>query len=183
MEIKEKIINKSNFWANLFKTPNNKTDLEDVLLSMPPFEHFDNKHIKLFMKLVHNRVYEQNEYIFYQGDPGICLYIIREGEVIIQQEGEKENDLELVRFGRGDFFGELALIDSEKRSASAIAAMESNLAVIFKPDLDEFIEKYPKQGIHILRGISKIISIRLKSVNYDYMKAVKLLNSNGEDGE
>ena len=181
MEISNRIIRKSNFWANLFKTPSNKTDLEDVLLSMPPFKSFDRKHIALFMKLIHNRVYEANEYIFYQGDPGICLYIIREGEVLINQIDEENREYELGRFSRGDFFGELALLDDEIRSASAIALKETNIAVIFKPDLDEFIEKYPKQGIEVLRGISQIIATRLKSVNHDYMSCYQNLLKNQKE--
>lgn len=169
MNVTKRIIRKSNFWANLFKTPGNKTDLEEVLHAMPPFRGFDAKHLKIFMKLIHNRVYEPNEYIFYQGDPGICLYLIREGEILISQIDEDNREYELGHFTRGDFFGELALLDSEFRSASAIALRETQIAVIFKPDLDEFIEKYPKQGIAILRGISQIIATRLKSVNQDYM--------------
>jgi CRP-like cAMP-binding protein len=69
---------------------------------------------------------------------------------------------------RGDFFGELALLDDEIRSGTAIALEQTSLAVIFKPDLDEFIERYPKAGIKILRGISTIISTRLRKLNDEY---------------
>ena len=69
---------------------------------------------------------------------------------------------------RGDFFGELALLDEEKRSASAIALKDSQVAVIFKPDLDEFVETHSKEGIQILRGISQIVATRLRNLNQDY---------------
>lgn len=160
----------SSFWANVFKAPPEKSDLETVLHSMPPFAGLDNKHMKLFLEQIHNRSYQANEYIFHQGDPGIGLYIIRDGEVLITQTTETEENLDLVNFHRGDFFGELALINNDVRTASAIALKESNLAVIFKPDLDEFIEKYPKYGIQILRGMSVILSTRLIKVNTDYQK-------------
>ena len=129
------LITKSSFWANLFKTPTEKSELEEVLLSMPPFKYLSNKKIKLLMKVIHNRIYTANEYIFFQGDPGIGLYLIIRGEILITEEIDGER-FDLAMLTRGDFFGELALLDEEKRSASAIALKDSQLAVIFKPDLD-----------------------------------------------
>lgn len=158
---------KSSFWANLFKTPTEKSDLEEVLLSMLPFKNLSAKHLKLLMKTIHNRVYAANEYVFYQSDPGIGLYIIINGEVLITQDEEGER-FDLALLGRGDFFGEIALLDEEKRSASAIAMKESQVAVIFKPDLDEFVEAHPQQGIQVLKGISQIIATRLRNLNQDY---------------
>jgi len=158
----------SSFWANLFKTPAEKSDLEELLQSMPPFENLSSKYIKLLMQIIHNRAYETNEYIFYQGDPGIGLYMLREGSVKIIQSIDENEIVELANLSRGDFFGELALLDDEVRSGSAIATEPSSVAVIFKPDLDEFIERYPKAGIKILRGISNIISTRLRRLNDEY---------------
>jgi len=77
---------KSSFWANLFKTPTEKSELEEVLLSMPPFKNLSNKSIKLLMKVIHNRIYAANEYVFFQGDPGIGLYLIVGGEILITEE-------------------------------------------------------------------------------------------------
>ncbi|MEO8400111.1 MAG: cyclic nucleotide-binding domain-containing protein, partial [Ignavibacteriaceae bacterium] len=128
------------------------------------------KDISLLIKIIHNRNYIPGEYIFYQGDPGIGLYLIREGEVNVQRSDEEENNIPLATFKKGDFFGELALVDGEKRSASAIAKTNTRLAVIFKPDLDDYIEKYPKKGIKILQGISHIVSVRLRKLNEEHFK-------------
>ncbi|MCZ7601307.1 MAG: cyclic nucleotide-binding domain-containing protein [Melioribacteraceae bacterium] len=164
----ELIKSKSSFWANLFKTPGEKSDLEELLLAMPPFENLRGKYIKLLMQIIHNRVYEANEYIFYQGDPGIGLYIVREGSVVIKQSIDDKEPIDMATLTRGDFFGELALLDDEVRSGSAVALEACSIAVIFKPDLDEFIERYPKAGLKILKGISTIISTRLRRVNDEY---------------
>ncbi len=167
MENQPEVIIKSSFWQNLFKTPTEKDNLEEVLKSMPPFKNLKSHHLKLLIKAIHNRVYTTNEHIFFQGDPGIGLYIIIDGEVLITREEENYNfDLAILK--RGDFFGEIALLDEEKRSASAIALKETQSAVIFKPDLDEFVEKFPKEGINILRGISQIVATRLRNLNEDY---------------
>jgi len=167
MENNHQEMTKSSFWTNLFKNPTEKSELEEVLLSMPPFKNLSNKNIKLLMKVLHNRIYAANEYIFYQGDPGIGLYLIIRGEISITEEIDGER-FDLALLTRGDFFGELALLDDEKRSASAIALKDSQLAVIFKPDLDEFVETHSKDGIQILRGISQIVATRLRNLNQDY---------------
>ena len=175
----------SSFWANLFKSPTEKTDIEKFLLDMPPFKSLSEKDLEMLSNIIHNRSYIAGEYIFYQGDPGIGLYIIRNGEIIIQRNDEGGNILSLATFKKGDFFGELALIDGEKRSASAIAKSDVNLAVIFKPDLDEFIEKNPKKGVKILQGLSHIITVRLRHLNeqyYDLQKKCQEIKSGSDYG-
>lgn len=167
MENQPEVIIKSSFWQNLFKTPTEKNELEEVLKSMPPFKNLKSKNLKLLIKVIHNRVYTLNEHVFFQGDPGIGLYIIIDGEILISRE-EENHRFDMAILKRGDFFGELALLDEEKRSDSAIALKETQIAVIFKPDLDEFVEKFPKEGVNILRGISQIVATRLRNLNQDY---------------
>ncbi len=169
---------RSTFWSNLFKTPAEKTDLENLLSAIPPFEKFSPGYIKSVLQIVHNRVYTANEYIFYQGDPGIALYIIREGKVKIIKSDAQGNDTLLARFSRGDFFGEIALIDNDVRSASAVAETDCKLVVIFKPDLDRFMEKNPQKGIQILRGITKIIATRLRILDDEYISLYNKANKN-----
>ncbi|MFB3056263.1 MAG: cyclic nucleotide-binding domain-containing protein [Ignavibacteriaceae bacterium] len=158
----------SSFWANIFNHPSEKSDLQFSLQSIPLFESLGKRDLSLILNIIHSRSYLTGEYIFYQGDPGIGLYVIREGKVRIIRADEEGNEIELAIFSKGDFFGELAMVDGEKRSASAVAKTDVRAAVIFKPDLDEFIEKYPKKGINILFGISKIIATRLRLLNEDF---------------
>jgi CRP/FNR family transcriptional regulator, cyclic AMP receptor protein len=165
----------SSFWTNIFNSPAEKTNLKKSLLSIPVFSRLNNRDIANLINIIHNRNYLAGEYIFYQGDPGIGLYIIKEGEVIVQRTDESGQVFHLADFGQGDFLGELALVDGEKRSASAIAKTNCSVAVIFKPDLDEFIEAYPRRGIKILQGISQIVAIRLRKLNEDYFTLLNKL--------
>lgn len=159
----------NSFWANIFNPPTEKVDLEKSLQTIPLFKLLGKRDITNLSRIIHNRNYLAGEYIFYQGDPGIGLYIIREGEVSISRDEDEKDKITLATFSKGDFFGELAMIDGETRSASAIANSDTRLAVIFKPDLDEFIDKYPKKGIKILEGIAHIVAIRLRALNEEYL--------------
>lgn len=158
----------SSFWANIFTSPAEKTNLKKSLLAIPVFSMLSRKDLTNLLNIIHTRNYLLGEYIFYQGDPGIGLYLINEGEVVIQRATETGEIIPLATFYEGDFFGELALVDGEKRSASAIAKTDCSLSVVFKPDLDEYIEAYPRKGIKILQGISQIIAVRLRKINEDH---------------
>lgn len=162
----------SSFWSNIFSTSPEKNDFKILLRAVPLFVQLSKKDISLLINIMHLRNYLAGEFIFYQNDPGIGMYIIREGEVTIQRTDENGNVFSLANFSKGDFFGELALVDEEKRSASAVAISEVQIAVIFKPDLDNFVSAYPKKGIKILEGIEKVIVKRLRNLNDDYFKLV-----------
>ena len=158
----------SSFWANVFSSSTESDELVQSLKAIALFKALTEKDLRHMMEVIHNRNYISGEYIFYQGDPGIGLYILMEGEVTISRESDEGDKITLAVIRKGDFFGELALIDNDKRSASAIASTDVKLSVIFKSDLDEYIEKYPKKGIKILQGIAEITALRLRILNEDY---------------
>jgi CRP/FNR family transcriptional regulator, cyclic AMP receptor protein len=166
----------SSFWTNFFSPKQHSSEVEQLLKSLPPFSELNKKDIEQLCTLLHTRTYLPGEYVFYQGDPGIGLYLIIEGDVEIQRIDDTGKPYSLALFSKRDFFGELALVDGEKRSASAIARTDTKLAVLFKPDLDEFIDKYPKKGKKILQGFSLIIISRLRKLNEDYFHLQRELN-------
>jgi len=160
----------SSFWTNFFTSNTDEINLKETLRSLPLFDKLSKRDINLLIEIVHNRIYVKDEYIFYQGDPGLGMYIIQEGQVAIFRQTDNDKRIHIVTLEKGDFFGELALIDGEKRSASAVASLDSKIAVIFKPDLEDYIDKLPKKGIKILKGISEIIAARLRLVNKELDK-------------
>ncbi len=182
MEEKTEIIH-SSFWSNFFNSPSKRNDLLAALHAVPVFSELEEKELALLTNRIHERKYLAGEYVFHQGDPGIGLYIIMEGEVVIKRNVENRL-ITLADFVKNDFFGELALIDGEKRSASAIAKTDLIVAAIFKPDLDEFVETYPKKGIKILWGINNLVTQRLRKLNEDHIALHNkiLINSENDHG-
>jgi len=177
---KNKLITHS-FWANVFKGTPKKRELMNDLRELPPFAALKKQILYQLTKIVHLRNYSAGEYIFMQGDPGIGLYIINEGEVEVFSDIEVRDNVVLANFAAGDFFGELALIDGETRSASARAKTDCELSVIFKPDFDELLHKNPREGLLILTELTKIIITRLRQMNIDYTKLYNLYtNDKGE---
>ncbi len=100
--------------------------------------------------------YQPGDVIFRKGDLGTALYVIDTGQVSIL-----DGDTELARFGRGDFFGELALLDTESRSATAEAVEEVRL---LRLDQDDFFDLMEERG-EVLRSIVRSLSGRIRRQN------------------
>lgn len=104
--------------------------------------------------------YSAGEPIFHQGDLGTEMYIIQEGEVhIIKTLGGNQHILS--RLEKGDFFGEMAVLDNAPRSADAIAITDVKLMVINGARFDEMLRKNPEIAVRIIRKYSK----RLREAN------------------
>jgi len=93
------------------------------------------------MKLHH---FQSNDIVFKQGDKGDSLFVIREGVVGVWIKMEEGNAIEVARLGAGSFFGEMALLTGEPRTASIITKTESYLYEITKSDFAPIIESSPQ---------------------------------------
>ena len=161
----------SALWRNLFSGKNIQDGSTEAVLSrVPAFSDLSARELRGVAAIVHKRVYKSGEPVFYQGDPGLGMYIIREGEVsirIAEREGEEK---ELAVLTDGDFFGELALLDESPRSASALCKTDCSLIGFFRTDLFELIEQKPDLGIKIVLKLAEILAERLRKADKDLSK-------------
>jgi CRP-like cAMP-binding protein len=104
--------------------------------------------------------YSAGETIFSQGDLGTEMFIILEGEVHIVKHINQESHL-LSKLEKGDFFGEMALLESVPRTADAIAQSEVKVLIINGARFDEMLHKNPEIAVRIIRKYSK----RLREAN------------------
>ncbi|MEZ4870900.1 MAG: cyclic nucleotide-binding domain-containing protein [Bdellovibrionales bacterium] len=157
-------------WENFFRKGQKNRTLAHTLSETFLFEDLTSREINLLLNTVHVRKYRPGEYIFRQGEAGVGMYIIVEGNVDIATEDEraKEPDASqensyVTRLKPGDFFGELALVEKKsRRSASAISCGESTLIGFFKPDLVDLTERSPSTGVKIVNRLSEVLGRRLR---------------------
>ncbi|MCU0450587.1 MAG: cyclic nucleotide-binding domain-containing protein [Bernardetiaceae bacterium] len=88
------------------------------------FEHMEDGELAEFLPYLHPRKYQKNEAIFFRGDPSQALYVIRQGEVILNLDVQDKFE-ELLRLRTGDSFGDNAVLEGAKRNFNAIAASEN----------------------------------------------------------
>lgn len=159
-------------WKNIFSERLvREGSLEQVLSKVPAFSGLSARELKEVAAIVHKREYRVGEPVFAQGDPGLGMYIIQEGEVSISITGKDDGDRELAVLTDGDFFGELALIDESPRSANARCKTDCVLIGFFRPDLFELIEKKNQLGIKIIFKLAEIVSQRLRTTDKELSKA------------
>ena len=171
-------------WRNLFsQRVIREGTIEEVLSKVPAFANLAPRELKEVAAIVHKREYRSGEPVFYQGDPGLGMYIVKDGEVSIVIQGKDGNERELALFGDGDFFGELALLDESPRSANAVCKTECTLIGFFRPDLFELIEKNTTLGIKIVLKLAEIVAQRLRHTDKELSKVKSQLERLQEQEE
>jgi CRP/FNR family cyclic AMP-dependent transcriptional regulator len=167
-----KAVSGNAIWKNIFsERVVREGSLEQILSKVPAFSGLSARELKEVAAIVHRREYRAGEPVFAQGDPGLGMYIIQEGEVSISISGKEDGDRELAVLNDGDFFGELALIDESPRSANARCKTDCILIGFFRPDLFELIEKKNQLGIKIIFKLAEIVSQRLRTTDKELSNA------------
>jgi CRP-like cAMP-binding protein len=117
--------------------------------------------------------YSKGTIIFKQGDKGRCMYILYGGTVGIYTNYATDNQVRLTELYPVAFFGEMAMIADEARSATAVADTEDTyVEIIYPEDLENLFRKSPLKIDMILKHLSN----RLRNLTYDYLLACKKLN-------
>ncbi len=179
-----KAVSDNAIWKNIFsERVVREGSVEQILSKVPAFMGLSARELKEVAAIVHKREYRAGEPVFSQGDPGLGMYIIQEGEVTISLTGKEEEERELAVLAEGDFFGELALIDESPRSANARCKTDCILIGFFRPDLFELIEKKNQLGIKIIFKLAEIVSQRLRKTDKELSRVKSQLERLQGEGE
>ncbi len=111
------------------------------------------------------RACRAGERIFARGDAGDDLYLIRRGLVRIMLPLTTHTSHHVSTFGRGDFFGEMAFLDRDTRSADAVAFTDTELFVLSRADFDRFADEHRAMALQLLEGLARALAIRLRYAN------------------
>ena len=160
-------------------------EIVEKLKQIPLFEEIkDNpEHITSLMEICRIREYKEDEVIIKEGDIGSEMYIVYEGGVEIKKRTRAGDDYTVVKLKAeyNVFFGELALIDDDKRSATVIAGEDSRFLVITKDNFLKLGNDQPEIGLPITRAIAKILAGRLRKTTSDMLTIFDaLVNELGE---
>jgi NTE family protein len=110
--------------------------------------------LKAISARLHLERYRKGEVVFFEGSSGDSMYLIESGQVKIVSNINGEERL-FAYLGPGNFFGEMALLLGEPRSATIKADIDAELWVLQKADMDELLEQYPAIAVTISRELSR----------------------------
>lgn len=115
----------------------------------------------------HERTFENNDVIFREGDEGRELYIIQEGNVVIKKK-TSHGEITMVEFSRGDFFGDMALLQGIPRYASAYAKGKTKLLILQPGGFLLKIRRDPTFAFEMIQQLSA----RVKFSSEKYIEAL-----------
>ncbi|HEU5219720.1 MAG TPA: Crp/Fnr family transcriptional regulator [Gemmatimonadales bacterium] len=149
-------------------------DALDVIRTVPLFRQVPESELSALAQLVHERRAPRGGLILSQGDRGDTLFLIRSGQVKVSVVAEDGREVILSVLGSGSFFGELALLDDEPRSAHVIAMEDTTLLQLRREDFRNRLTLSPDLSVSLLRELSQ----RLRRAD-DTIASLMLLDVNG----
>ncbi len=97
--------------------------------------------------------------VFTEGDAGACAYFIRSGSIDIVSNGRDGTRRLLRRLGRGELFGEMALLNRAPRSATALTREGVVLFAIPHDDVERLLQQVPQLALWMLKLLSRKLGI------------------------
>ena len=149
------------------------TEILDKLKQIPLFGAIKDKddQIAAFQSICGMRSVPSGDVIIKEGERGSEMFIMLKGRVAVQRLTRAGDDYTVVQLRAEDnvFFGEMALIDDDTRSATIVALEESEFLVITKEDFLRLGESHPQIVLPITREIGKILASRVRKTTGDML--------------
>lgn len=117
----------------------------------------------------------EGQVLFHAGDPGDCLYVLARGSVSIISAVSTpgRSSQRFASFSAGVIFGEVAILDGGKRTATAVADQPSTVYALSRADLDALCANDPALGCEVLRNVARELSGHLRRSNAIINAAVR----------
>jgi CRP/FNR family cyclic AMP-dependent transcriptional regulator len=129
----------------------------EALRRCPLFAPCSDELLADIARQLRSRSYRRNEVIFHQGDPGDALHVITRGAVKILLPSPEGDEAIIATLRAGDFFGELALLDSEPRSATATAVEATTTLTLPRPVFRELLDSHPELRDALFSALTQLL--------------------------
>ena len=141
-------------------------EIVEIISRVPVFTALNTKELGAVSSVMIVREFSPDEVIVHEEDTeSQTLFIIGTGSVhvaVISSEGKQTI---LATLKQGEFFGEMALLDGEPRSASVVAAEPCTLLMLYRKSFMDLLMKYPKISIQMLTEMSKRLRKSNRHIN------------------
>lgn len=138
----------------------------DILMNSHVFSGLSEEQVKKLVQISEERKYSRGDAIFYEHAWGDELFILLSGKVSIKLMVVSDNDqMPIHTVLPGEVFGELAVVDSGPRSATAFCDEDINVRVIKKEAFDKLTSADNLMGMTVYRNIARIVCERIRKTN------------------
>lgn len=144
------------------------SDLRDILKEIELFHGLDDDQFTRIAALGQQRISDTGTVIFAQNSPGDAIYVISRGQVEVRLTMPTGEEVTAVYLGPGQVFGEMALVDQGRRSASIIVAEDDTMIyAIPTPAFTQLCETDTAIGYIMMRNIAQDLSFKLRHRDFD----------------
>ncbi len=148
-------------------------ELETFAAAVPLFANLSSADRQAILSVMIQRSFKQGEVIVHQDDESQqTFFIIVSGSVNVSVFSSEGKQVILATLRSGEFFGEMAILDGEPRSASVVAAEPCKLIMLYRKSFLEILQKYPKISIAMLVEMSRRLRRTNRHINTLSMMSV-----------
>jgi CRP/FNR family transcriptional regulator len=133
----------------------------ELLRRVPVFSALGNEELARVAEVAVPRRFDAGEAVFREGDESDTCYIVRSGHARAVREHSDGRSITLANFGPGDIFGELAMFDSERRSATVEAIESTEAIAILSGDMRRLLREHPEIAVKLIQALGS----RLRDTN------------------
>jgi CRP/FNR family cyclic AMP-dependent transcriptional regulator len=136
--------------------------LSDILAECDLFRGFAHAEISSAARYFNFLEIEKGGAIFHEGDAGAFMCIVNSGKISVMKTNQDGEIIEIATLQEGRTFGEMAVLDGERRSATCLAATECNLLTLSKDSMDRMLLDVPATAAKVVRAVAVSLSKRLR---------------------
>jgi CRP-like cAMP-binding protein len=133
-------------------------DRRALLGNVSIFSSLDPSELDQLLKATTTKRLAARETLFRKGDPGNQFFGILSGSLKVMTTGSDGKDVMFSLMGPGEVIGEIAILDNEDRSATAVAVEATELLTLDRRELIPFLERHPRAVI----GLAGVLAARVR---------------------
>lgn len=157
-------------------------NINELIEKVSKIEIFNGLTIEEIKKIIESSKvvnFQKDKFIIEEGSSGNEMYIILKGSVRVLKKTFSDELYTVIDLTEKEnaFFGEFALIDSDKRSASILTLTETTCLMIEKDEFEKTISDNYKIGYFVIKNIAKRIASRLRAANKDIITLFEALQN------
>ena len=126
----------------------------NLLREVPIFSDLSESEINIIIDMAVRRSFPKNSLIVLEESHAETLYIIEFGSVKITRLNDEGREVILAMLGPSEFFGEMALLDGQGRSANVMALEETQLLTLSRRDFLDVLHRFPSISIQLLKEMT-----------------------------
>jgi CRP-like cAMP-binding protein len=131
------------------------TEVVELLGSVPVFSTLEQADLGRIAQLAVPRSFDSGQVVFREGDRSDTCYVVHAGRARAVHDHGDGRTITLATFGSGDIFGELALFEDERRSATVEALEPTSVLAVLGPDMRRLMAEHPQIAMRLLIALAR----------------------------